>query len=276
MGFINRLANRSLDGRWFLTGSHILLLLVSIVSYHLQRTYTQILFGLACAWCFEALLYYKTTKYARTSLRDRLFSATAECAGLLILLKTHLWWFYGFASLVAIGSKYAFRRDHNRHVFNPTNFAITLSVSFLPSHWFAVWADEYMISWYPMLHVTCFGVLAVWLARSWLITVSYFVGLLIAFIPFFAMKTGSDWVYALGPEVGAAGLIFMFLMVTDPKSSPRQAKYQIVYGCAIAFLQVILRHQEYLYSRYISLFAVTLVSYALQLYRTQLPVVQKG
>ena len=250
-----------IDGRWFLTGSHILLLCVCMINYKLQRSLEQILFSFVCATLTESLLYMTTNKYKQSSIFDRLFSATAEWAGLLILIKSTKWWFYGLMAIIAILSKYIFRRTENSHIFNPTNFAITICICLFPIEWFGVWPDEYMISIYPMIHVFIFGLFAISLAKSWLITLSYFLGLLISLALFFPFNSVSSLVYALGPELGAVSLIFMFLMITDPKTSPRTHKLQFVYGFGIAFFHIYLRQKEYFYSRFVSIFAMTIIYY---------------
>lgn len=259
----HRIANRRLDGRWFLGGSHLALLAVSMVFFRLQRDPPQVLVGFAAALLTEGILYSVTRKYPRGRISDRCFSAATEAAGLLILLRSHELWFYGLVSVLAVGSKYVFRRDDGRHIFNPTNFAIVFALAVFPPHWFAAWSDEYMRHWYPMLHVTAFGMMAVWLADSWRITMAYVVGLIAALLVAFPFSSLSDVVYAVGPELGVASLIFMFLMATDPKTSPREPRSQIVYGLAIAVGHVWLRAHEVLYSRYISLFVITLIWYLL-------------
>ncbi len=249
-----------IDGRWFLTGSHILLLFICMITYNLQRSYTQILFSFFCAVSAETILYLITNKY-KTNLFDRLFSAIAEWAGLLILIKSTKWWFYGLLVIIAISSKYFLRRNQQAHIFNPTNFAIILCICLFPIEWFGVWPDEYMISLYPMIHVFVFGLFAIILARSWFITLSYFIGILFSLLLFFKMNDVSSLTYALGPELGTVSLIFMFLMITDPKTSPRSYKLQFIYGFGIAFIHIYLRQQELFYSRFISIFIMTLIYY---------------
>ncbi len=263
--FFKRIVHREVDGRWFLTGSHILLVLGTMLFYGLQRTYLQIFFGMFCAIALELILFRFSDKYKNTKSSDRIFSAAAECAGLLVLLKSHLWWFYGAVAVMAVASKYVFRASQDRHLFNPTNFAITASISFFPIYWFAAWPDEYMVHWYPMLHVTLFGIAAVWLAKSWIISLAYLFGVFFSLQIFYEPKNLSDLVYTFGPELGTVGLIFLFLMITDPKSSPRKVGQQIIYGALIAFIHIFLRYQEFLYSRYIALFGVTLLYYVFQI-----------
>jgi hypothetical protein len=268
MKLLSKIYNREIDGRWFLGGSHLSLVFISILFFHLPRTPLQIVFGYATGILTEFLLFKFSSKYTNKPFTDRAFSASTETAGLLVLLKSHIWWFYGFLSFLAVASKYTLKKDSNSHIFNPTNFAITLSLILLPTNWFASWADEYMVSLYPMLHVLCFGLIAVWLGRTYVVSISYFVGIVIWVLLFFPINTISKIVYAFGPEFGTIGLIFLFLMITDPKTAPKNFYHQAIYGFTIAFIHIFLRSRQLLYSRYTSLFIVTLIYYFLDKRKT--------
>lgn len=261
MNFLAKIKNREISGRWFLGSHHITLILIGLIFYRLQRTPLQILVCLFCGFLTEILFYKFTNKYTENKLWDRLFSTTNAVFGLLLLLKSHLWWFYGVVVVITVTAKYLLRKTQNSHIFNPTNFAIVMVITFFPSHWFASLLDEYMLSWYPMLHVTIFGLLAVWLGRTYVVSFAYILSLIFWCLLFFPVKNFSELILALGPEFGAIGLIFLFLMITDPKTVPYSYKAQAVYAFVIAFIHILLRYEQYLYSRYVALFIVTLAYY---------------
>ncbi|MFA6237843.1 MAG: hypothetical protein WC635_10985 [Bacteriovorax sp.] len=266
MNIFNKIIKREINGRWFLGGSHITLVIISILFFNLQRTALQIGFGLLCGLLTEFIFYKLTDKYGEHQVWDRLFSAFTEVAGLLVLLKSHIWWFYGMTGALTVAAKYLLRKTGKTHIFNPTNFAIMMSLTFLPLHWFGAWPDEFMRDWYPMLHITLFGVIAVWLGRTMTVSLAYIVGVIFFCYLFFPINDLTSLIYALGPEFGSIGLIYLWLMITDPKTAPREHKQQIVYAFAIAFLHIFLRYHQYLYSRYIALFIVTLLYYGISLY----------
>lgn len=266
MKVLSLIKNRDINGRWFLGGSHITLVLICLIFYGLQRTSLQILFGIVCALSAEYLFYKLTNKYEKHHIWDRLFSAFTEVAGLLVLLKSHFWWFYGALAAIAVASKYVFRKTFKTHVFNPTNFAITFALTFFPLYWFGSWPDEFMISWYPMVHITAFGILAVWLGRTYVVSLAYVASVIFWSLIFFPAKNLSELIYSLGPEFGAIGLIYLFLMITDPKTAPKSYKAQSVYAFTIAFVHIFLRYNQYLYSRYIALFAITLCYYLISFF----------
>lgn len=271
MNIIEQIIHRKLNPRWLLGGSHITLLIISYAFFNLQRSVMQILFALVCGLGTEFLFYKFTNKYGKDIVLDRLFSAFTGVAGLLVLLRSHLWWFYGLISVMAISSKYLLRKSENSHIFNPVNLAITLALTFFPQHWFVSWADEYMISWYPMLHVCLFGVIAVWLGKTITISFTYILSVIFCCFLFYPINNISSLVYAIGPEFGAIGLIYLWLMITDPKTAPKDEGHQMIYAFSIAFLHIFLRYHQYLYSRYVALFVVTLFYYALTLYKERAP-----
>ncbi len=269
MKLLSKIFRREIDGRWFLGGSHLMLVLISILFFNLPRSAVQMGFGFTIGILTEFLFFKFTIKYKNKPFKDRAFSAATETAGLLVLLKSHIWWFYGFLSFMAVASKYIFRKDSNSHIFNPTNFAITMGLILLPSYWFAAWADEFMVSLYPMVHVLLFGIFAVWLGRTYVVSISYVTGIIFWVLLFFPVSSLPKAIYAFGPEFGTIGLIFLFLMITDPKTAPKKNYHQAIYGFAIAFIHIYLRTQQLLYSRYISLFIVTLVYYFLDKRKTE-------
>lgn len=268
MNILNKIVKREINGRWFLGGSHVTLVAICIIFFSLQRTPLQIVFGLSCGLLTEIILYRITDKYKKSSVFDRLFSSFTEVSGLLVLLKSHLWWFYGVLGIITVVAKYLLRKTENTHIFNPTNFSIVMALVFFPLHWFAAWPDEYMRNWYPMLHVCAFGFIAAWLGKTWTISVAYIVSVIFCCFVFFPINNMATLIYALGPEFGAIGLIYLWQMITDPKTAPMKQGEQILFAFAIAFVHIFLRKNQFLYSRYIALFIVTLFYYLIGLYST--------
>lgn len=249
---------KKLDGRWFLGGSHFFLLIVAIFFYKLQRSTFQIFSAYACAVIVEIFFYRLTEKNKARTLFDCIFSACTEAAGLLILVRSPYDWFYIPMCFLAVSSKYLLRRNTTQHLFNPTNFAIVTMVGLLPKKYFELRGDEFNISLYPMLHVTVFGLYAVYLGKTWRIALSYFLTIT-AVALVLSRVTQESPIYLLGPELGATGLIFMFLMITDPKTTPTSARGQILFGSAIGCLLFLLKFNEYFYAHYFALFVIIVI-----------------
>ncbi len=249
---------RKLDGRWFLGGSHFFLLIVAIVFYKLQRSPFQIFSAYACAIMVEIFFFNFTDKNKSRTLFDCIFSACTEAAGLLILVRSPYDWFYIPLSFLAVSSKYLFRTNVARHLFNPTNFAIVTMVALLPKKYFELRGDEFNLNLYPMLHVTAFGLYAIYLGKTWRVALSYFLTIAAISLALSRVIHESP-IYLLGPELGSTGLIFMFLMITDPKTCPISPRSQILFGASIACLLHLLKYNEYFYAQYFALFVVIVV-----------------
>lgn len=249
-------AIRKLDGRWFLGGSHLFLFLISYFVIGIFRSPEQVLYGYISAFIVELLLFYSTNKYKDKSIWDRLFSAATEAAGLIILVRSADPYFYAVTSALAVSSKYFLRWNDKNHLFNPTNFAICLSMCIFEKTSFNLLADEYSVSLYPMIHVFIFGMFAIYLGKTWPVTLSYILTILVFSLIMLVDHKGG-FLYWFAPEVGAIGLIFMFLMITDPKTTPNSLSGMLFYGFMVAVFKIIFKAQEIIYPQYLALFIVT-------------------
>lgn len=253
---IDRIAK--IDGRWFLGGSHLTLLIVSIVYFNLARSPFQIVTAYLAAVTIELLLHRFTNKTKHRGTLDVMFSAATEAAGLLILVKLNHPYAYAFMSAVAVASKYLLRIDEKRHAFNPTNFAIIASLIFIPNESIEVRSDEFNLTYYAIGHVIFFGIFAVKLGGTWRVSASYFCSVLVL-SGLLSLVHNESWIYYLGPELGAIGMIFMFLMITDPKTTPKSHLLQVFYGASVGLVLYVLRYFEVFYAHFLALFVVTLV-----------------
>jgi Na+-translocating ferredoxin:NAD+ oxidoreductase RnfD subunit len=60
----------------------------------------------------------------------------------------------------------------------------------------------------------------------------------------------------IGPELNVGVILFAFLMITDPITSPRNHNLQWLFGFSIAAVNLILRYEQLYYSQFIALFIV--------------------
>lgn len=246
------------DGRWFLGGSHVLLFLVAWFFFGLQRGIEQILWGYLFTLATEFILYKVTDKYKGKSVWDRMFSAATEISGLIILIRSGHNFFYAITGPMAVMSKYLFRVNKNQHLFNPTNFAIVSGLCLFPATTFNLLTDEYARNTYPLIHVTVLGILAVWRGKTWPVTVGY-LGMMLLYSLVHSLFVPGSFIYWFGPEIGAIGLIFLFLMITDPKTTPASISGKFVFGISVAVAKIILKEFEIIYPQFLALFIVTLI-----------------
>jgi len=163
------------------------------------------------------------------------------------------WWIFAGTATVAILSKHLIRfRGH--HFLNPSNFALVLCFVLLGS----TRADPLALWWGPMspwmvlaLGVIVFGVFTVLIrlhllaiAATFWITFAIGIGVIAAAGHEMTARwhlgpiTGFEFwrVLVFSPEV----LIFLFFMITDPKTTPTGSRQRRVYAMAIGLLAVLL------------------------------------
>ena len=166
---------------------------------------------------------------------------------------THGWPIFAGTAAVSLLSKYVIT-FRGSHVFNPSNFGLVLCFLLLgPEH-----AEPLDFWWGPMtgwlalaLAIIVGGGLAI-LIRLRLIVIA--VAFWVTFAAALAVLMGLGhaftarwhlgpvtghyfwWVLVTSPEV----LVFLFFMITDPKTTPKSTRGRIVYAVAIGLLGVLL------------------------------------
>ena len=163
------------------------------------------------------------------------------------------WWIFAGTAAVALLSKHLIRfRGH--HFLNPSNFGLVLCFVLLGS----TRADPLALWWGPMspwmvlaLGIIVVGVFTILLrlhlleiAVAFWVTFALGIGVIAAAGHEMTARwhlgpiTGFDFwrVLVFSPEV----LIFLFFMITDPKTSPTGARQRRVYAVSIGLLAVLL------------------------------------
>lgn len=241
-----------IDPRYFVIINHSFLITFGLFYTTLQRQPIQIIFCLFMTICAEVVFSFIDNKHLKRKWDDIIKSSIVISLGLLILLISRHWWFYGVAGLLAVLAKYLLRKDSDSHIYNPTGFAIIAMLTFFPNYLF-VRGDQFNGSLIPIMSVVGWGSLAIIKADRWRLTVSYLLtALLISLI--YCGLTPHRFLLLFGPDLGTAGLLFMFLMFTDPKTSPKDHNKQIFQGVVIAGLNLFFRIKQYAYPQFVALF----------------------
>lgn len=218
--------------------------------YYFNRNPTEIALALGTACGLDFLLGILLLRQVAVPL-----SAYLTGISIAILLESNDWRVFVVSAVWGILSKYLIR-DSKRHFFNPSNFAIVMTLwlghgvaSVAPG---SQWGADYSIAFIIMvLGLTMmYRINRLDLAASWL-GGFVFMGLL-------RMALGQGGlVFALGPMTGAEFALFTFVMMPDPKASPPTRRARIAWGLSIAVLDGILRYLEIRYSMFYALFIHT-------------------
>jgi len=170
-----------------------------------------------------------------------------------ILVRSPFLWPYALTSLISITSKYVLRVK-GRHLWNPTNFGVS-AVVFLAPATITVLSIQWGNVVAPMAIIWVLGSVIVWRVGRAHISATYVASfLLFSFVR--SQVTGAPWLAAVAPITGPMYQLFIFFMVTDPKTTVRPRWGQCLVVFLVAFVEMLLRLNEVLYAPFYALFIV--------------------
>lgn len=170
-----------------------------------------------------------------------------------ILIRSPFVWPYVLASLISIASKYVLRWG-GRHLWNPSNFGICL-VLFLAPATVSVLSIQWGNNLWSMAVIWALGLVTVWRVGRLHISVTYALSFVVfAFVR--SLITGNPFAAILAPITGPMYQLFIFFMLTDPKTTVGSRRGRIVVVVAIAFVEMLLRLAELVYAPFYALFLV--------------------
>ena len=163
---------------------------------------------------------------------------TGISLSLLIKPQANILWPFALGAFLAIASKYVLTY-RGRHLWNPSNFSIALlllvaadSVAVL-SH---QWGNDLRIN----LVIWAFGLVIAWRAKVLHVTLAYVV----CFIIFALIRNlivGGPLLAELAPITGPMYQLFVFFMVTDPRTTVSTRKGRIVVVAIVALVESMIR-----------------------------------
>lgn len=186
-----------------------------------------------------------------------ILSAFVSAFGFFVIIDSNYWWVGALGALLTIGSKH-FIKLNNRHIFNPNNFAIVILSLSLPEHLAPFggmrWGGDIMWS----LIISFLGLILCFLAGRAFLACTFILSFsLIAFLRsyFFDVHLFLTLSVLMTPGI----LIFVYFMITDPRTSPNSVKLQIVFAVGIALIDQLLRLFQFRLSFFLALFIMTAV-----------------
>jgi Na+-translocating ferredoxin:NAD+ oxidoreductase RnfD subunit len=170
-----------------------------------------------------------------------------------ILVRSPAFWPYALGSTLSITSKYVLRVK-GRHLWNPSNFGICVmlllasdTVASLSIQW-----GNYLL---PLIIIWTLGSLIIWQVKRFHICATYVVSfLLFAWIR--SWITGHPFLAEVAPITGPMYQLFIFFMITDPKTTVQTTRGQCVVAFLVALAEMILRLNESVYAPLYALFLV--------------------
>lgn len=179
--------------------------------------------ALTCQW-----LCTRLWRLPRFDPRSALISGLSLC----LLLRTGSWWVAVLGATVTIASKFLLRTG-GRHIWNPTNFGLVCLLLLPVEAWVSPgqWG-----SWaYFATLLVGLGSLVVMRAERSDVTWA-FLGAWSAVLFGRALWLGDPLEIPWHQMHSGGLLIFAFLMISDPKTTPSSRAGRIVFACAVAAL----------------------------------------
>jgi len=235
-----------------------LILIAGHLTFGILEGYKNILLSIGCSMLTElilARLVFGTWK--------NLSSAYITGISVGILVRSPYLWPFALTAIVSIMSKYILRY-RNTHIWNPSNFGITWMFALLPAG-----VAGLSIQWgnniWPMLVIWVLGLVIVWRVKRLHITLTY----VISFILFSFLRsliTGDSFLTEVSPLTGPMYQLFVFFMITDPATTVKNKKGQILVAFLIALVEFVFRLNQMIYSPFYALFIVGPAAMIISLY----------
>ena len=181
--------------------------------------------------------------------------ASSYISGISIgmLVRSPAIWPYALCSAISITSKYVLRVD-GRHIWNPSNFGI-VAMLLLASDTVASLSVQWGNMLLPMVVVWCFGSVIIHALGRFHITLTYVVSF-IGFGLVRALVTGHPFLSEVAPITGPMYQLFIFFMITDPKTTVRSFRGQCLVAFLVAAVEAGFRLLQFVHSPYYALFIV--------------------
>ncbi len=230
----------------------------------------QVTFGFLESWgrTFLAIL----TAIGVELILGKLFTGTwphlasAYISGISIgmLVRSPEIWPYALCSAISITSKYLIRVD-GRHLWNPSNLGI-VAMLVLAADTVASLSVQWGNTLLPMVTVWLFGAVIINALGRFHITLTYVISF-IAFAAVRAAVTGHPFLAEAAPITGPMYQLYIFFMITDPKTTVRTKQGQMLVVFLVAAVEAALRLMQFVHAPYYALFIVGPTAMLIQIAR---------
>jgi Na+-translocating ferredoxin:NAD+ oxidoreductase RnfD subunit len=226
---------RTVDGRYLIAFLITLVLVAAQLRYHMFGSYDRLVLALGVCLLTEAALSW----FDRGRVVN-LLSAYISGISLTLLVKPQggALWPFALGAVLAISSKYVLRYRDN-HLWNPTNFAVSALLLAAPDR-ISVLSHQFGNDVATNLVIWIFGLVIVARVGVLHITLTYVASFLILNAAR-AVLMGQAVMPEIAPITGPMYQLFIFFMITDPRTVVRGRRPQIVVAILIAIMEALIR-----------------------------------
>jgi len=238
----------SLDNRYIAPLFITFILVVGNFAYGILESYEKTAIAIVSAMVAELVL-------------GRIFSgkwlnlASAYISGISCgsLVRSPALWPFALAGVLSIMSKYVLRVK-GRHLWNPSNFGICALLFLAPETVAALSVQWGNFKW-PLIVIWVLGSIIIWRANRIHISATY-VASFFAFAFLRSYITCDSWLAEVAPITSQMYQLFVFFMITDPKTTVKSKKWQCIVVFFVAFVEMLLRLNHVVHAPLYALFLV--------------------
>jgi len=249
----------SLDNRFVPPVFITFILLAGHFSFGILESYQKTLLAIATSILAELIL-------GRVFTHQWPHLASAYISGISvgILVRSPAFWPYVLCSLLAITSKYVLRVK-GRHIWNPSNFGIC-AMLFLAADSVATLSIQWGNNLWAMLVIWLLGSAIIWRLRRFHICAVY----VLSFCALSYLRswiTGDPWLSEVSPITGPEYQLFIFFMITDPKTTVKSKLGQCIVAFSVAAVEMLFRLDQSIYAPLYALFCVGPTALLIEMWR---------
>lgn len=224
-----------IDPRYLIAFLITLVLVVAQLRYHMLGSYDRLVVALLACTGTEALLSW----FDRGKVVN-LLSAYISGISLTLLLKPQgaALWPFVLGGFLAIASKYVLKYREN-HLWNPTNFAVSALLLLAPDR-VSVLSHQFGNDLTTNLVIWIFGLIIAARVGVLHITLTYVLSFLVL-NGARAMALGQPVLPEIAPITGPMYQLFVFFMITDPRTVVKGRRQQIIVAVLIAIMETAIR-----------------------------------
>lgn len=209
------------------------ILLAAHLSYGVLEAYPKTLLAIGVSILTELILGLLIHKKV-----PHLASAYVSGISCGILIRSPEWWPYALAAMISITSKYVIRIN-GRHLWNPSNLAIA-TLLFVAPDTVASLGIQWGNSVWPMLIVWTLGSVIIWRLKRFHICATYIASFaMYAYLR--TLFTGHNFWAEVAPITGPMYQLFIFFMITDPKTTTKTRWGQMTVAFLVATVESAIR-----------------------------------
>jgi len=244
------------------------ILLIGQVTFGMLESWSRT--GLAIVTCIALEMLFGRWMTGRW---PHLASAYISGISVGILIRSPFFWPYALCAALTILSKYVLRW-RGVHLWNPSNFGVSAVLFLYPAA-----AASLSIQWgntlWPMAVIWGLGAIIIGRLKRFHICATYVITfVLLAFLR--SELTGKPWLASVAPLTGPMYQLFVFFMITDPKTTVASRWGQCVVAALVAVVEMFLRLGEEVHAPYYALFLVGPASRLVELYFGRRPDSRSG